>query len=366
MTSQPPASNPLTTRFPRRRRPPPGAPPGTMMPVPDAEFTELRVMAYGPAGLVEEEGSTIERIAELMNAWPVTWVDVEGLGDLDLIRGLGQLLGLHPLALEDVVHLHQRAKMENYGDYLFLITRMAMRNHHLQTEQLSMFLGQRFVVTFQHIPGDPLDPVRARLRHGVGNLRQSGPDYLVYALLDAIIDHYFPVLESYGDELEDLEEAVVEHTSLAVRNHIHDIRQDLRTLRRAIWPQRDALNQLLHDPSQLVSAETQVYLRDAQDHTTQLMDLVETYRELGSDLMDLYLSSVSNRMNEIMKVLTIISTIFIPLSFVAGVYGMNFNPGASPLNMPELNWFWGYPFALGVMATVASLLLLYFRRRQWF
>jgi magnesium transporter len=207
--------------------------------------------------------------------------------------------------------------------------------------------------------------VRERIRKGVGRMRGAGPDYLAYALLDAIIDGYFPVLEHYGEYLEDLEDVLVHDPDEELVADIHNVKRDLLTLRRAIWPLRDALGALLREPVPLISHETHPYLRDCYDHTVQIIDLVETYRELGSGLMDMYLSSVSNRMNEIMKVLTIISTIFIPLSFIAGVYGMNFNPERSPLNMPELNWYWGYPFCLAIMGVVAAVLVGFFWRKGW-
>lgn len=352
------------SRFRRRRRTPPGAPPGTLIPDPTEPPPVIRVMAYGPDGLVEATIADVAALRPLLAAWPVVWVNVDGLGDIGVIQALGELFGLHRLALEDVVNLHQRAKVDDYGDYLFIITHMVALNPALQIEQMSLFLGPNYVLTFQHLPGDSLEPVRVRLRAGNSHLRRGGAGYLTYALLDAVLDGYFPVLETLGERLEGLETLITTDPDPAVRTRIHELRQDLLALRRAVWPQRDALNTLLREPTSLLTPETRVYLRDTFDHSYQILDLVETYRELAADLTDLYLSSISNRMNEIMKVLTIISTIFIPLSFIAGVYGMNFDT-RWPWNMPELLWPFGYLWALGWMAGVAGLMVFYFRRRHW-
>jgi magnesium transporter len=323
-------------------------------------------MAYGPQGFKEEAVQEIASLGSLLGRWPVTWVNVDGLGDADVLREIGRCFHLHRLALEDVVNTHQRPKIEHYGEHLFIVLRMAMISDCLETEQVSLFLGKGFVLTFQAgLPGDCLDPVRERIRKGAGRIREAGSDYLAYALLDGVIDGFFPVLEAYGESLEDLENEILVHPEEELVARIHGVKRDLLTLRRAIWPLRDALSSLLREPDPLVHPETLPYLRDCHDHTVQIIDLVETYRELGSGMMDVYLSSVSNRMNEIMKVLTVISTIFIPLTFIAGIYGMNFNPQISPLNMPELNWFWGYPFSLALMMGIALALLLFFRRKGW-
>jgi len=265
-----------------------------------------------------------------------------------------------------VLSVHQRPKIEQYGEYYFIVTRMVRLGEHLETEQLSLFLGKNFILTFQEgRPGDCLDLIRERIRQKGGRIREAGLDYLAYALLDAIVDCYFPILEEYGERLEAFEDEILTRPYGDTVARIHEIKRNLLTLRRAIWPQRETFNTLLRDELPLVTNETRLYLRDCYDHVTQLIDLIETYRELGADLIDVYLSSISNRTNEIMRVLTVISTIFIPLTFIAGVYGMNFNPSASPWNMPELNWFWGYPLSLLLMAVVAFGQLIFFRRRGW-
>jgi magnesium transporter len=348
------------------RRSAPGAPPGTLLPDPEAPPPVIRVIAYGPDACTEQTVESPALVRAFLQAWPVTWVNVEGLGDATVIRQLGDLFGLHRLALEDVINVHQRAKVEQYGDHHFIVTRMVRLGERLETEQVSLFLGRNFVLTFQEgLPGDCLEPVRDRLRQGHGRIREAGADYLAYALLDAVIDSYFPVLEEYGERLETLEQELITRPVPGLIPPIHDIKRALLALRRALWPQREALNVLLRDELPLITPETRLHLRDCYDHTVQLIDLMETYRELSSDLMEMYLSSVSNRTNEIMRVLTIIATLFIPLTFLAGIYGMNFDPEVSPWNMPELKWYWGYPFALAVMALVAISQLLFFRRRGW-
>ena len=352
-------------RIYRKRHTPPGSPPGTLIAAPEALPSIVHVIAYGPDGIAEQDVKDLRDLTKLMAAWPVTWINIDGLENVELIRAMGDQLGLHRLALEDVVNLHQRAKAEDYDSNLYLVTHMVTLAESLQIEQMSLFLGKNFVLTFQHLPGDCLDPVRTRLRSGAGNLRSFGADYLVYALLDAVLDGYFPVLEAMGERLEDMEVSILAGVNPEVRNRIHEIRRDLLDLRRAVWPQREALNLLVRDTMPLIAPEMRPYFRDTYDHVIQIIDLVETYREFATDLTDLYLSSVSNRMNEIMKVLTVIATIFIPLSFIASLYGMNFNPGASPLNMPELNWYLGYPFALLIMGLTAGGMLNYFYRRNW-
>jgi magnesium transporter len=322
-------------------------------------------MSYGPGDLLEEQLVGVEEIPGLLGARPVTWVNVDGLGDTQVLRSLGETFGLHRLALEDVVNVHQRAKVEPYEGEVFIVTRMAALGDRFSTEQLSLFLGPGFVLTFQERQGDCFEPVRQRIRTGRGRLRAAGPDYLAYALLDAVMDHYFPVLERYSDCLDELEQMVLSDPSDRVLARVMEAKRDLLALRRAVWPHREAFNALVREPLDLVEEETRTYFRDCYDHTVQIIDVMETYRELASGLMDIYLSSLSNRMNEVMKVLTIIATIFIPLSFVAGLYGMNFDPDISPWNMPELSWYWGYPIALGSMGLVAFGMLLYFRRKGW-
>jgi magnesium transporter len=346
----------------------PGTAPGTLSPLDTPGGpTKVTVIDYGPDGVREKQISKVEEVFPYRDSPTVTWINVEGLHDVGLIETIGRHFGFHSLALEDVLNCGQRPKIEDYGTYHFLVMKSLYRkDEELSIEQISFFLANNFVITFQEVPGDSFEAVRERIRHGKGQIRSMGPDYLLYALLDALVDEFFPVLESYGERVEELEDVVIQRPVPATLNEIHRIKRELLLLRRAAWPEREVINSLQREEAHLIRPETRVFLRDCYDHTIQVIDMIETYRDLASGLLDVYLSSSGNRLNEVMKVLTIISTIFIPLSFIAGVYGMNFNPEASPLNMPELNWFFGYPFSLGIMAVVAGALVMYFRRKGWF
>jgi len=345
---------------------PPGTPPGTVIVDPEAALPTIRVLAYGPDDVLEEKVSDPPRVQEFFDKRPVLWVDIEGLGDAATIHILGDMFNVHRLAREDIVTLHQRPKVEQYGEQLFIVARAVYLGEHLDTEQISLFVGRNFVLTFQEgRPGDCLEAIRERIRKRGGRIRDVGHDYLTYALLDAIVDSYFPVLEEYGERLEALEDEILLHPHADTVARIHGIKRDLLTLRRAMWPQRETFNSLLRGEASVMTTETRLYMRDCYDHSVQILDLLETYRELGSDLIDMYLSMVSNRTNEIVRVLTVISVIFIPLTFIAGVYGMNFDTERSPWNMPELKWYFGYPFALLLMLLVALAQLVFFRRRGW-
>ncbi|MCA9094896.1 MAG: magnesium/cobalt transporter CorA [Planctomycetaceae bacterium] len=340
--------------------------PGSIHVDPQAPSSLVTVIGYGIGDYSEIRQATLTDIKACLEKNAVTWVNVEGLGNGDLLKELTELFCLHPLAVEDVVNLHQRAKVENYDGTHFIITQMVELKEVIETEQLSLFLGKNFVLSFQEAPGpDCLEPVRERLRKNLGLVRHRGPDYLLYSLLDAVIDHYFPVLEAYGERLDDLEQEIVLRPNLGSMAYIHEIKRELLFMRRLIWPQRDALSILVRDPIPEIQDETRVYLRDCQDHVMRIIDLVETYREIGSDLMDLQLSSMGNRTNEIMRVLTVIATIFMPLTFIVGVYGMNFDPKASPWNMPEIEWKYGYPIVWSVMIGIAVWMLLFFKRKGW-
>lgn len=340
-------------------------PPGSLIIDPDAPKPAVTLIAYSPDAFVEQPITHIEELEAFREDWPVIWVNVIGLGDIELIKELGALFQLHRLALEDVVNTHQRAKVDPYGNHLFIVTRMVSRRGPFESEQLSCFVGADFVLTFQERPGDPLDPVRNRIRRKWGRVRDMSADYLAYTLLDTALDDYFPTLEEYGERLETLEEVVLEQPTPDALTAVRGLKRDLMAMRRALWPQREALNNLSRDTLDPVTQETRVYFRDCYDHALRLMELTEHYREHSSDLMDVYLSSLSHRMNEVMKTLTVIAAIFIPLTFLAGIYGMNFDHSASPFNMPELYTYWGYPAVLVTMLVIALLLLWMFRRRGW-
>ncbi|MGE0351979.1 MAG: magnesium/cobalt transporter CorA [Gemmatimonadales bacterium] len=344
----------------------PGAAPGTLVADPDAPAPLFHVIAYGPESLEEADLADPDQIRPFLDRQRVTWLNVDGLGDITVISRLGEIFGLHRLALEDIVNVNQRAKVEDYENGLYMVARMVeFSTDMITTEQLSMFLGEKFLLTFQERRGDSFNPVRQRIRTGRGRIRKAGPGYLAYAILDAVVDYYFPVLEAYGERLEALEAEVLDRPTRRTMEAIHAVRRDLLEIRRSVWPLRDAVHRLQREAASWMEEEDRYYLQDCYDHTVRVIEMLEAYREMGSSLMDAYLSSISNRMNEVMKVLTMFAAIFIPLSFIAGLYGMNFNTSRSEWNMPELNWAAGYPFALALMALVASVLLFYFYRKGW-
>ena len=341
----------------RSGRSAPGSEPGLLTSRPDAAPPRVTVIAYGPHEITEHPVSDLEQLREMRGKWPVLWVNVDGVGHAPTLRAIGEVFCLHALALEDLTEVPQRAKVEHFSDHLFILARMARLLPKLDIEQISIFLGPDFVVTFQEREGDPLEPVRARLRAAHPRIRSAGPDYLAYALLDAIIDHFFPVLETYADRLDTLEDVLSEHPSRRAFSELHHLKRELMSLRRAIWPLRDALGELVREPGPLVAEGTGVYLRDCQDHVFQVMDLVETYRDVASSLTDLYLSTMGNRTNDIMKVLTIFASLFIPLGFITGIYGMN-------VEHPRA-WWWDLSFSVWLMVAVAIALLAFFWRKGW-
>lgn len=355
--------------LPARRASPPE--PGLSMPVtppgPGPSQPVIRVFSYGPDVLDEQVVALPEDLVGWRDRSPVTWVDVDGVVDPDTVGRIATVFGMHVLAQEDVLNPTQRPKVEHYGEHLFVVSRMLfVEDGRLASEQLSVFLGAGFVLSFQQQrPGDCLAGVRDRLRKGVGRLRRQGPDYLAWAILDAVVDGYFPVLEAFGERLDALEDVIVERPTSECIADIHQVKRDLLALRRAVWPLRDALASLLREETPLITADTRVFLRDCLDHAVQVLDMIETYREIGSSLMEAYQSSVGNRMNAVMKVLTIIATVFMPLSFLAGVYGMNFHTEDSPFNMPELSWRYGYPFFWALILASVGGMLYFFRRQGW-
>lgn len=338
----------------------PGMTPGTLVIDPSWPKPAITVIAYGPDQFLEKRIADVHELDALIGKYKVLWGNVDGLGDETTLRYLGQLFKLHPLALEDVTSFRQRSKVDDYETTLYTAMKMiALQDGKLFMEQVSFFLGPDFVLTFQEVEGDCLDPVRERIRKKGGMVCNMSADYLLYSLIDAIIDAYFPVLGTYDARLEELEEEILGHPDQSTMNRLFDVKHDLANLRRTLWPVREMTAAMTHSESPLISASTQVYLRDCQDHAVQLLELAESYRETGASLMDFYLSSISNRMNEIMKVLTIIATIFIPLTFIAGVYGMNFD------NMPELHTKNGYFIAMGAMGVLGLGMFGWFVRKGW-
>src|SRR3954468_7306888 len=359
----------------RLRKPIPGESPGTLR-LEKEVVRRKPVISLVEFDRVNLEERVIEDVGELLSHLDnqrVTWINIDGLGDIEVLRALGSQFNLHPLALEDVLDTFQRPKVEQYDNYLFIVAHMLYldRGKVMCGEQVSMFLGKHFLITLQEeAEFDVFEPVRARIRNTAGSIRKMGPDYLAYALLDAIIDHYYPVLEDVGAKIDLIEETLVElQPGRSPVAELHSHKRALARIRRFVWPVRDLVNSLMHDEGGLVTKATKVYLRDCYDHTVQLMDLIESYRDVISGLMDLYLSAVGIRTNEIMRVLTVISSIFIPLTFIAGVYGMNFAHEVDgkrlPWNMPELLSPYGYAGCLLFMLAVAVFQIVYFKKRGW-
>lgn len=343
-----------------------GLPPGTLIPLGErrVEHTTLSVIEYTPTTFSERVLPDAEACRALAPAaGAVRWLNVCGLHDVELIQKLGDIFRIHPLVLEDIVTTGQRPRVEDYDDYLYIVVKMLYRGTDKQkivAEQVSIILGPFGILTFQEIDGDVFNPIRERIRADKGRVRKSGADYLAYRLLDAIIDNYFIVLEEVSDRVEQIEEQVADNPDREVIHEIHHLKRDMIFLRKALWPVREVVSSLEKSESDLIAQSTGIFLRDAYEHTIQVIDTVETLRDTLSSALDIYLSSMSNRMNEIMRVLTVMSTLFIPLTFIAGIYGMNFT------RMPELEWRYGYAAVWVLMAAVATGMLLFFRRQKWF
>ncbi len=343
-----------------------GMSPGSLIYVGDrvAEHVQIEAYYYTDGGELERRVVTdVDELTAYRSGRGTLWLDVNGVHEVELVGRLGQGFGLHPLLLEDIVNAHQRPKFEQYGDHLFLVLKMIQHNDatdEIELEQVSVVLGPGYVLTFQERERDTFDPVRRRLQDPVTRLRQHGADFVAYALVDTIVDNYFGVLEKVGDRIEEIEDDIIENPDRETLEEIYAIKRGLVELRRAIWPLRDALAAMGRGDTPLVQAGTLPYLRDVQDHTLRVIDTIETYRDTAATIVEMYMSSISNRMNDVMRVLTVIATLFIPLTFIVGVYGMNF------AHMPELAWPWAYPAVWAVMVAVTVGLLVFFRRRGWF
>lgn len=343
----------------RRPQPAPGSEPGVLVSEPGALPPPVYVIAYGPHEITEAPVTDWNLLRQMRGKWPVLWVNVGGVAHAPTLQAVGDIFGLHRLALEDVGDAQQRSKVEQYGlDQLFVIARMARLVPELDLEQMAVFVGLDFVVTFQERPGDPLEPLRQRIRASRGRVRHQGADYLAYSVVDTIVDHYFPVAEAYADRLDELEDEIVHRPTRGSMTRLHAVKRELMALRRAVGPMPDALGALVREPPPLVQRETLLYFRDTADHCHQVLDRVETYRDLAASLTELYLSAVGNRMNGIMKVLTLFAAIFLPLGFITGVYGMD-------VPHPARAWWWQLPFVLGLIAATAAGLLWWFARRGW-
>jgi magnesium transporter len=341
-----------------------GLVPGTLVHTGEkkVEQVKIRIIDYDETQLEEREVKTVEECFPFKDKPTITWINIDGLHDLEVIEKIGKQFGLHPLVLEDIVNTGQRPKLEDFENHVFVVLKMLyydQEKNELEAEQISLIFGPSFVISFQERVGDIFDPLRERIRKSKGRVRKAGADYLAYTLIDSIVDHYFVILEQLGERIEDAEQALAVNPTLETLHAIRAFKKEMIFLRKSIWPLREVVNSLERGESSLVDESTLIYLRDVYDHTIQIIDTVESYRDMLSGMLDVYLSSISNRMNEVMKVLTIFAAIFIPLTFVAGIYGMNF------AFMPELGWWWGYFAALLVMALVAAAMLVYFKRKSW-
>jgi magnesium transporter len=323
---------------------------------------KLSVIKYDADNFQEKEVNSVNEAFQLKDKSSVTWLNISGVHKTEIIEQVGAHFAIHPLVLEDIASTGQRPKMEDFDEYIFVVLRMLsfdVKEKETKTEQVSLIFGRGFVISFQEMEGDVFDYIRERLRSNKGRIRKMDADYLAYALIDAIVDNYFIILENLGETIEDIEDKLVTNPSTETLRTIHDLKREMVFLRKSVWPLREVISRLERSESSLINKSTRIYLRDVYDHTIQIMDSVETFRDMLSGMLDIYLSSVSNRMNEIMKVLTVIATIFIPLTFLTGIYGMNFR------YMPELELTWSYPAILTLMFIVALLMVFYFKRRKW-
>jgi len=342
-----------------------GLPPGTLVHIGEqkTEKTKITILDYDKERLQEKEIETVDECLAFKDTPTATWINVQGIHEVEILEKLGEGFALHPLTVEDILNTDQRPKVEDFGDYIYIVLRMISYDDisgEIVTEQTSLILASNLVISFQEgAEGDVFDPVRERIRTGKARMRNMGADYLAYTLVDAIVDNYFAVLEKLGEDIEFLEDELVTNPTPEILQAIHDLKREMIFLRKSVWPLREVISALERGESPLIKESTQIYLRDVYDHTIQVIDAVETLRDTLSGMLDIYLSSISNRMNEVMKVLTIIATIFIPLTALAGIYGMNFQ------YMPELGWRWGYPMVWFTMIVIGALMLVYFRRKKW-
>jgi magnesium transporter len=351
-------------RLIRKRSEKAGLSPGTLVFVGEKKIEKVKItiLDYDETQITEKEAATIEECFPFKDKPTVTWINIDGLHEVDIIEKLGNHFGLHPLLLEDIMNTEQRPKMEESENYIFFVLKMIFSENEekaIQAEQVSLILGSNFVISFQEREGDVFEAVRERIRKSKWRIRKLGADYLTYALMDAIVDNYFTVLENVGEKIEDTEQQLATNPGKETLQLIRKLKNEMIFLRKSIWPLRELISGFQRLETSLVQQSTGVYIRDVYDHTIQVIDTIESYRDMISGMLDIYLSSISNKMNEVMKVLTIFASIFIPLTFVAGIYGMNFE------NMPELKWQWAYFGLLGFMAIVVIVLVIYFKRKKW-
>jgi len=341
-----------------------GLPPGSLVHIGEKNSSEVKitVLDFSEEQFEEKQVKDISECFPFKDTPTVTWINIDGLHDTGVIGKICEHYGVHPLIQEDILHTGQRPKTEDFQSYIYIVLNMLSADKSatsVLSEQVSIILGSNFVISFQEKEGDVFDNVRERIRSAKGRIRKMGPDYLAYALIDAVVDNYFAILEYFGERIEGLEENLLANPDPHTLQSIHGLKREMIFLRKSVWPLREVISALQRGDNDIFKETTQIYLRDIYDHTIQVIDTVETFRDMISGMLDTYLSSISNRMNEVMKVLTIIATIFIPLTFIAGIYGMNFD------KMPELKWAFGYPLALALMLAVGLLMVFYFRKKKW-
>jgi len=342
-----------------------GLAPGTLVHIGEGktEQVKIKIIDYDESQFREKQAKTIEECFYFKDTPTVTWINIDGIHEIEIIDKIGKYFGFHPLILEDIVNTGQRPKYEDFDSYIFIVLKMLYyddKKDETAVEQVSLILGSNFVISFQEKEGDVFEPIRERIRNAKGRIRKMGADYLAYSLLDAIVDNYFSILEKLEEKIEGIEEDLMKNPTIETLQTIHDLKKDTIFLRKSVWPLRELISGLERGESNLIQKNIGAYLRDVYDHTIQVIDTIETFRDMISGMIDIYLSSVNNRMNEVMKILTMFAAIFIPLTFIAGIYGMNFQ------HMPELTWKYGYYIILAVMSTLGIVMLTYFKRKKWF
>lgn len=333
-----------------------------------SEKVEITVIDYNSEVYNEKELKTIEEVYPYRDSPTASWININGLHETNILEKIGNHFGVHPLVLEDILNTNQRPKIDEFEDYIFVVLKMLTYNEQkqkIESEQISIIIGYNFVISFQEQSGDVFEPLRKRLTNEKSRIRKCGADYLAYAILDAIVDNYFIILEHLEERVDLLEDSLLKNPSQNTLHEINRIKREVIFLTRSIWPLREVIGTLSKGDSTLIDKNTLLYIRDVYDHIVQLIDTLENFKDLISQMLDIYLSSINNKMNEIIKVLTIIATVFMPLTFIVGLYGMNFNTETSPWNMPELNWYWGYPFTLLTMAFIAIIMLFFFKKKKW-
>ncbi len=343
-----------------------GFPPGSLIHIGKRKMEEpkITIIDYQDEQFQEKIAGKVEECFPFRETPTVTWINIDGIHDVKVIEKIGKHFNLHPLLLEDILNTTQRPKLEDFEDYIFTVLKMLYykeeKDIRIEAEQVSFVLGANFLISFQEREGDVFNSVREGLREGKGSIRKKGADYLAYSLLDAIVDNYFLVLEKIGEKIEFMEEKLVKNPDPKLLRTIHELKREIIFMRRSVWPLREIIGALEKIDSPVVKESTKIYLRDVYDHTIQVIETIETFRDIISGMLDIYLSSINNKMNEIMKVLTIIGTIFIPLTFITGIYGMNF------VYMPELGWKFGYFAVLLVMLIILIGMIFYFKKKKWF